>query len=154
MVRYSLSELYEHPEQIEDAKSLAALLLLSRGRRGGAADRTPTEDGRSMRVGVPTEIREEEYRVALTPAGTKELTTRGHEVLVQRGAGEGSLIADEAYVAAGARIVPDAEALFAQAELIVKVKEPLPDEIARLEAAPHPLHVPAPCSGPRADERA
>ena len=63
-----------------------------------------------MRVGVPTEIREEEYRVALTPAGTKELTTRGHEVLVQRGAGEGSLFADEAYVAAGARIVPDAEA--------------------------------------------
>ena len=79
-----------------------------------------------MRVGVPTEIREEEYRVALTPAGTKELTTRGHEVLVQHGAGEGSFFSDEAYVAAGARIVPDAEAVFAQAELIVKVKEPLP----------------------------
>ena len=90
-----------------------------------------------MRVGVPTEIREEEYRVALTPAGTKELTTRGHEVLVQRGAGEGSLIGDDAYVAAGARIVPDAEAVFAQAELIVKVKEPLPGEISRLE----PRHI-------------
>ena len=87
-----------------------------------------------MRVGVPTEIREEEYRVALTPAGTKELTLRGHEVLVQQGAGEGSLIADEAYVAAGARIVADAESLFAQAELIVKVKEPLPSEISRLES--------------------
>jgi alanine dehydrogenase len=86
-----------------------------------------------MRVGVPTEIKEQEYRVALTPAGTKELTTRGHEVLVQRGAGEGSFFRDEAYVAAGARIVPDAEALFAQADLIVKVKEPLQNEYLRLE---------------------
>jgi alanine dehydrogenase len=90
-----------------------------------------------MRIGVPTEIREEEYRVALTPAGTKELNTRGHEVLVQHGAGEGSFFSDEAYVAAGARIVPDAEALFAQAEMLVKVKEPLPIEIARLE----PRHI-------------
>jgi len=90
-----------------------------------------------MRIGVPTEIREEEYRVALTPAGTKELTSAGHEVLIQHGAGEGSLFADDAYVAAGARVVPDAEALFAQADLIVKVKEPLPQEYARLE----PRHV-------------
>jgi alanine dehydrogenase len=90
-----------------------------------------------MRIGVPTEIREEEHRVALTPAGTKELTTRGHEVLVQRGAGEGSFFGDESYVAAGARIVPDAEAVFAQADLIVKVKEPLPAEIRRLE----PRHI-------------
>jgi alanine dehydrogenase len=90
-----------------------------------------------MKVGVPTEIREEEYRVALTPAGTKELSTRGHEVLVQRGAGEGSLIPDEAYVAAGARIAPDAEAVFAQADMIVKVKEPLPREISLLQ----PRHI-------------
>ena len=90
-----------------------------------------------MRIGVPTEIREEEYRVALTPAGTKELTNRGHQVLVQRGAGEGSFLADADYVAAGARIVPDAEAVFAQSEMIVKVKEPLPVEIARLE----PRHI-------------
>lgn len=81
-----------------------------------------------MRVGVPAEIREEEYRVALTPAGTKELSSRGHEVVVQQGAGEGSFFPDEAYVTAGARIVTDAEALFAQAELIVKVKEPLRSE--------------------------
>jgi alanine dehydrogenase len=86
-----------------------------------------------MRVGVPTEIKEQEYRVALTPAGTKELTNRGHDVLVQRGAGEGSFLRDEAYVAAGARIVPDAEALFAQADFIVKVKEPLQNEYLRLE---------------------
>ncbi len=90
-----------------------------------------------MRVGVPTEIRQDEYRVALTPAGTKELASRGHEVLVQHGAGEGSLFPDEAYVAAGARIVPDAEAVFAQADLIVKVKEPLREEYLRLE----PRHV-------------
>ena len=90
-----------------------------------------------MRIGVPTEIREEEYRVALTPAGTKELTISGHQVLVQRGAGEGSFLADDDYVAAGARIVPDADAVFAQAEMIVKVKEPLPVEIARLE----PRHI-------------
>lgn len=86
-----------------------------------------------MRVGVPTEIREDEYRVALTPAGTRELASRGHDVLVQRGAGEGSFFADEAYVAAGASIVPDAESVFAQSELIVKVKEPLERELTRLE---------------------
>lgn len=86
-----------------------------------------------MRVGVPTEIRQDEYRVALTPAGTKELASRGHDVLIQHGAGEGSFFPDEAYVAAGARIVPDAEAVFAQADLILKVKEPLSEEYARLE---------------------
>src|SRR5450759_1270292 len=90
-----------------------------------------------MRVGVPTEIREEEYRVALTPAGTKELTSRGHEVLIQAGAGEGSFFVDEAYEAAGARIVPDAEELFSQAEFIVKVKEPLAREYVLLE----PRHI-------------
>ena len=90
-----------------------------------------------MRVGVPTEIREEEYRVGLTPAGTKELTSRGHDVLVQHCAGEGSFLPDEAYVAAGARIVPDAEAVFAQSDLIVKVKEPLQQEYLRLE----PRHI-------------
>ena len=90
-----------------------------------------------MRVGVPTEIRQDEYRVALTPAGTKELASRGHEVLVQHGAGEGSFFPDEAYVAAGARIVPDAEAVFAQGDLIVKVKEPLREEYLRLE----PRHI-------------
>jgi alanine dehydrogenase len=90
-----------------------------------------------MRVGVPTEIREEEYRVALTPAGTRELTSAGHEVLVQQGAGEGSMFPDEAYVGAGGRIVADAEAVFAQADLILKVKEPLRDEYLRLE----PRHI-------------
>ena len=85
-----------------------------------------------MRVGVPTEIKPDEYRVALTPAGARELTDAGHEVVVQAGAGEGSAIADADYEAQGARIVADADAVFAEAELIVKVKEPQPVEVARL----------------------
>jgi alanine dehydrogenase len=83
-------------------------------------------------IGVPTEIKTDEYRVALTPSGARELTDRGHAVLVQAGAGAGSAIPDEAYVAQGARIVPDAAAVFEGAELIVKVKEPQPEEVARL----------------------
>jgi alanine dehydrogenase len=90
-----------------------------------------------MKVGVPTEIKTDEYRVALTPAGARELADAGHEVLVQHGAGEGSAISDADYAAQGASIVPDAEAVFAQAEMIVKVKEPQPQEVARLR--PHHL---------------
>jgi alanine dehydrogenase len=86
-----------------------------------------------MKVGVPTEVKTDEYRVALTPAGVRELVDAGHEVFVQSGAGDGSAILDEAYMAQGAKIVPDADALFAEATLIVKVKEPQPAEVARLE---------------------
>ncbi len=85
-----------------------------------------------MRVGVPTEIKEDEYRVALTPAGARELADRGHEVLLQAGAGAGSAIPDEEYAAQGARIEPDASAVFAEAELILKVKEPQPGEVDML----------------------
>jgi alanine dehydrogenase len=87
-----------------------------------------------MKVGVPSEIKTDEYRVALTPSGVRELSDRGHSVCVQAGAGEGSAIPDEHYVAQGATIVPDADAVFADADLIVKVKEPQPVEVARLEA--------------------
>jgi alanine dehydrogenase len=87
-----------------------------------------------VKVGVPTEIKTDEYRVALTPSGVRELTDRGHSVCVQAGAGEGSQIVDEQYAAQGATIVPDADAVFGEADLIVKVKEPQPDEVARLEA--------------------
>jgi alanine dehydrogenase len=83
---------------------------------------------------VPTEIKTDEYRVALTPAGVRELTDSGHEVLVQAGAGLGSALPDEAFVAQGARIAPDADAVFGEAEMIVKVKEPQPEEVARLDA--------------------
>jgi len=85
-----------------------------------------------MKVGVPTEIKADEYRVAITPAGVRELAERGHEVLIQAGAGEGSAIPDAAYEAQGARIVPDAAAVFEQAEMVMKVKEPQPPEVEML----------------------
>ena len=85
-----------------------------------------------MRVGVPTEIKADEYRVAITPAGVRELAVHGHEVAIQSGAGEGSLIVDDAYAAQGARIVPDARAVFDQADLVLKVKEPQPEEVGLL----------------------
>jgi alanine dehydrogenase len=86
-----------------------------------------------MKVGVPTEIKTDEYRVALTPAGVRELVDRGHEVLVQQGAGDGSAIPDVEYLEQGASIVPDAAAVFAGSDMIVKVKEPQPGEVAMLE---------------------
>ena len=88
-----------------------------------------------MRIGVPTEIKPDEYRVSLTPAGARELTERGHDVLVQAGAGEGSMIPDDEYEAQGARIVPDAQAVFDDAELILGVKEPQAGEVEMLK--PH-----------------
>jgi alanine dehydrogenase len=88
-----------------------------------------------MKVGVPSEIKTDEYRVALTPAGVRELVDDGHEVYMQSGAGLGSSIEDDAYVAQGAKILPDADAVFGEATLIVKVKEPQPVEVARLK--PH-----------------
>jgi alanine dehydrogenase len=85
-----------------------------------------------MKVGVPTEIKTDEYRVSLTPAGVRELADRGHEVLIQSGAGVGSTIPDEEYTAQGARIVPDAESVFDEAEIILGVKEPQPVEVEML----------------------
>jgi alanine dehydrogenase len=85
-----------------------------------------------MRIGIPTEIKMDEYRVAITPAGVRELTVRGHEVLVQSGAGDGSAMANDQFRAQGARIVEDADAVFAEAELVLKVKEPQPDEARKL----------------------
>ncbi|MEZ5667079.1 MAG: alanine dehydrogenase [Alphaproteobacteria bacterium] len=85
-----------------------------------------------MKVGVPTEIKAQENRVGLVPASVRELVHHGHTVLVQAGAGAGIHIADSVYAAAGARIVPDAAAVFGEAEMVVKVKEPQPAEIAML----------------------
>jgi alanine dehydrogenase len=87
-----------------------------------------------MKVGVPTEVKTDEYRVALTPAGVRELVDQGHTALVQSGAGLGSAITDEMYVAQGAAILPDAESVFGEAEMIVKVKEPQPQEVALIES--------------------
>jgi alanine dehydrogenase len=84
-------------------------------------------------IGVPREIKTEEYRVALTPVGVRELVVKGHRVLVERDAGTGSSITDAAYEAVGAEIVPGATDVFGGADLIVKVKEPQPSEISMLE---------------------
>jgi alanine dehydrogenase len=85
-------------------------------------------------VGIPTEVKNHEYRVAATPEGVRELVHAGHDVVVQAGAGVGSAIADGDFVAAGARILPDADAVFGAAGLIVKVKEPQPEEFDRFRA--------------------
>jgi alanine dehydrogenase len=85
-----------------------------------------------MKVGVPTEIKEDEYRVALTPAGVREMVEHDHEILIQRGAGEGSSISDADFEAQGARILPDAAAVFGEAEMILGVKEPQPSEVEML----------------------
>ena len=85
-----------------------------------------------MRIAVPKEIKNHEYRVGLTPASARELVNHGHEVWVQTGAGAAIGLGDEQYLAAGAQIAADADEAFARGEMIVKVKEPQPDEIARL----------------------
>ena len=85
-----------------------------------------------MRIGVPTEIKADEYRVAITPAGVRELTSRGHEVLVQAGPGEGSAMEDEQFRPRGRSSLPDAQSVFAEAELVLKVKEPQPVEVEML----------------------
>src|SRR6185437_9355602 len=85
-----------------------------------------------MLIGVPKEVESHEYRVGLVPGSVREVVHRGHQVLVESGAGLGIGFDDEAYERAGARIAPDAAAVFAAAEMIVKVKEPQPEEIARL----------------------
>ncbi len=86
-----------------------------------------------MRVGVPKEIKNHEYRVGLTPTAVRELTSRGHDVLVETKAGDAIGLTDEMYVRAGAKIIKTADEIFASADMIVKVKEPQPVEIARLK---------------------
>jgi alanine dehydrogenase len=81
-----------------------------------------------MIVGVPKEVKNHEYRVSMVPAGVRSLVDDGHTVIIQASAGEGSGISDAEYVGAGAQIRPAAEAVFAEAEMVVKVKEPLPQE--------------------------
>src|SRR4051794_16977698 len=81
-----------------------------------------------MIVGVPKEVKTDEYRVSLTPVGVEELTRAGHRVLIETGAGQGSGITDEQYSQHGAEIVPDGPSTWTQADLVVKVKEPTPEE--------------------------
>lgn len=85
-----------------------------------------------MKIGVPKEVKNHEYRVAITPIGVHEAVAHGHEVLIETGAGLGSQIPDEEYVAAGARIIPTADDTWAEADLVLKVKEPVAEEYHRL----------------------
>lgn len=85
-----------------------------------------------MRIGVPSEVKNNEYRVAMTPAGVRELSVQGHEVLVETGAGVGSSITDAQFVSAGATILPDADATWGEADMVCKVKEPIAEEYHRL----------------------
>jgi alanine dehydrogenase len=85
-----------------------------------------------VKVGIPREVKDNEYRVAITPAGVKELVSFGHEVSVEKDAGVGSSILDEEYVAAGASIIGSADDVWAEAELVLKVKEPVAEEYHRM----------------------
>jgi alanine dehydrogenase len=89
-----------------------------------------------MIVGVPKEVKVDEYRVAMTPAGVRELTSAGHTVLVEKGAGDGSSMPDDEYAHTGATIVEEADDVWAGSDLICKVKEPVESEYARLGARP------------------
>src|SRR5712671_1297873 len=85
-----------------------------------------------MRVGVPKEVKDSEYRVGLVPSTVRELTANGHEVIVERNAGLGAGVTDADYQAVGAQIVADADQVYSGAELVVKVKEPLAGERKKL----------------------
>ena len=85
-----------------------------------------------MKVGVPREVKNHEYRVAITPAGVRELTGHGHQVFLEKDAGAGSRLADDAYIAAGATIIPDADEVWGSADLVLKVKEPVAQEYHRM----------------------
>src|SRR5436305_4760078 len=86
-----------------------------------------------MRIGVPAEIKNNEYRVGMTPSGAQDLTSDGHTVYIQAGAGDGSGFADDEYAAAGATILSTADEVYEQSDMIVKVKEPIDADLARLK---------------------
>jgi alanine dehydrogenase len=85
-----------------------------------------------MKVGIPRELKDNEYRVAITPAGVRELVVNSHEVIIEKDAGRGSSIFNDEFERAGATIVPDADVVFAEADMVLKVKEPVPEEFHRL----------------------
>ena len=85
-----------------------------------------------MKVGIPREVKNHEYRVAITPAGVRELVNHGHQVYLEQDAGLGSQLTDDAYIAAGATIIPDADEVWGAAEMVLKVKEPIAEEYHRM----------------------
>ncbi len=88
--------------------------------------------GVQVKIGIPREVKNHEYRVACTPAGVRELVSRGHEVFIEAGAGAGSAFADDAYTLVGARVLATADEVWATADLVLKVKEPVAEEYSRL----------------------
>ncbi len=98
-----------------------------------------------MRIGVPKEIKNNELRVALTPAGVTDLVKHGHEVFVEAGAGVGSDFADELYAAQGAKMLSTAAEVWENADMIIKVKEPLEEEYKFFREDSNPLYLLAPC---------
>ncbi len=86
-----------------------------------------------MRIGIPRELKDHEYRVGMTPAGVQSLTAQGHDVLVETGAGINSGFENSEYAAAGARLLPDRAEVYATADMIIKVKEPIPEEYEHLQ---------------------
>ncbi len=101
-----------------------------------------------MLIGVPKEIKTDEYRVGLIPSSIRELVRSGHKVVVETLAGEGAGISDNEYAAAGARVVATADEVFQRAELIVKVKEPLTIERKKLRRGGCPTPQRPTCSNP------
>src|SRR3712207_5671673 len=87
-----------------------------------------------MKVGIPREVKNHEYRVAITPAGVNEFVRQGHDVVIEAGAGLGSSITDAEFQAAGAKILPTADEVWANADLVLKVKEPIAEEYHRMRA--------------------
>src|ERR1700678_1369029 len=94
----------------------------------------PQSGRTAMKVGIPREIKNHEYRVAITPSGVHELVRGGHQVVIEAGAGEGSSIPDEDFVTAGAKILPTADDVWAEGDMILKVKEPIEQEYHRMRA--------------------
>ena len=101
-----------------------------------------------MIIGVPKEIKNNENRVGMTPGGAKGYLKRGHKVIVEAHAGEGSGFMDDEYKAVGCEVYPDVKKLFQDADMIIKVKEPLPSEYGLVQRRPDPVYLPA--SGSRA----
>jgi alanine dehydrogenase len=102
-----------------------------------------TAEDSQVLIGVPKEVKDNEYRVALTPEGARELTHHGHRVLVQRGAAEGSGQPEERYVKAGAEIVDGPDEAW-DADMVLKVKEPIGGEVRTSPRGTDPVHVPPP----------
>jgi alanine dehydrogenase len=103
-----------------------------------------------MQIGLPKEIKDQEFRVGLTPAAVHSLCKQGHQVVVENGAGVGSGFADQDYVQAGATLVSDPTIAWAQ-QMVIKVKEPQPSEYRFFRPGPDSVHLPAPGGGATAD---